>query len=395
MQKRIDDFAQELGVPAEELLAACRELGFEVDSVATEVDVDAVKAAVASAAAAQPPEPAEPTEPTEPVPVNEVVAEPMPPVLEAQATTPMPSLLTPDTSTAPGPVTEVVAIDPERADSHRPLSRTLAIVASVILVVALGATYVLTRGPSRQSKYLDALKTAKLASTFTTPKAAVGNAKSVCTRLDNGKSAQGYRVDQIGVQFYCKQYLTGFKVIPTPQEQQVAYLKELQRRGVAGKFASDAAAVANAHRVCDALKAGGPQQGLPQDQAGVQVYCSDFLEGFKVLETKVIQGTFNIYESDPGGYFPSIASYNDLCEGADGYSDISSGTQVVVKNAAGTVLASTELGQGHGSDTLCTFSYSVTLTEGESTYTVSVGRRGELQYTWAQISSDGIHGSLS
>jgi hypothetical protein len=265
------------------------------------------------------------------------------------------------------------------------------LIAAVAAVTVLGgstAAYLATRGPSKSARYLDALTAVGVRSQFTTDRQALANATRVCADLDAGKPAVGYARDRVGVQNYCSDYLDGYKVIPTPEEQQTAYLDLLRSKGLAGKFSSDANALANARRVCDSLKNGGKQQGLAEDQIGVQVYCEEFLSGFHVLEHRTVTGSFTLIDSDPSYYFPAISSAGGTCWGSGGYSDISSGTEVYVKNAAGNVLAHTALGTGTGSGYLCRFTFSVDLTEGEDSYLFEVSHRGTLTYTFAELASD-------
>jgi hypothetical protein len=89
-------------------------------------------------------------------------------------------------------------------------------------------------------------------------------------------------------------------------------------------------------------------------------------------------------------YVSSIESDGTKCHGVHGYSDVGSGTQVMVKNGKGEILATTALGEGHGDDVKCTFSFSFPITEGQDRYVVSVGRRGEFSYSFEQLRRGGI-----
>jgi hypothetical protein len=51
----------------------------------------------------------------------------------------------------------------------------------------------------------------------------------------------------------------------------------------------------------------------------------------------------------------------------------------------GDMRASTSLGEGHGDDVTCTFSFSLPVTEGEDRYVVSVSHRGEFSYSFDQM----------
>jgi Protein of unknown function (DUF732) len=168
------------------------------------------------------------------------------------------------------------------------------------------------------------------------------------------------------------------------------YLAALRQSGLAGQFASDANAIAHGKQVCRTLGEGGPQQGLPVDKVAVNAYCPQFSKGFHVLETATITGTFTLADNSPDAYYPTITNNGSTCSGADGWSDIHPGTQLFVKNSKGDIVATTELEQGTGNRFVCRLPFSFEITEGEDHYIVSVGRRGEVSYTFTQLKNDGV-----
>ena len=107
-----------------------------------------------------------------------------------------------------------------------------------------------------------------------------------------------------------------------------------------------------------------------------------------VLEHRTIKGTMTLMDSSPSIYYSPITAYGGTCWGSGGYSDIGPGTEVYVKNSAGTALGHTPLGTGIGTGSLCIFTFSVDLTEGEDTYLFEVSHRGQLTYTWTQLAND-------
>jgi hypothetical protein len=168
-----------------------------------------------------------------------------------------------------------------------------------------------------------------------------------------------------------------------------AYLSALKDAGLADGFNSDANALAHGRQVCRQLDEGGPQQGLPADKYAVDAFCPRFSEGFHVLETAKASGTFVLIDTSKE-YLSSIESDDGKCHGVHGYSDIGSGTQVMVKNGKGEILASASLGEGHGDDVNCKFAFSFPITEGQDRYVVSVGHRGEFSYTFEQLQRGGV-----
>ena len=270
---------------------------------------------------------------------------------------------------------------------------TLSIVAAVALVVVLVGTlgaWLLLRGESRQTRYLATLDEQGLTSQFANEAAALANARRVSASLEDGGPTEGYARDLVAVEIYCDDFLGDFRVVPTPEEQRSAYLGALDSEGLAGRFASDEQAVAHAENFCEGLASGAPQQGMPEDRIAVQVYCGKFLGGFKVLRTETISGSFTLLDSSPSIYYPAITSYGGVCFGSGGFSDISAGTAVIVRNDKGDLLTQTSLATGSGSPTNCKFTFNFEVTEGEGSYVVSVSKRGELSFSFADLSARGV-----
>ena len=167
------------------------------------------------------------------------------------------------------------------------------------------------------------------------------------------------------------------------------YLSALKDSGFADGFNSDANALAHGKQVCKQLDNGGPQQGLAADKLAVDAFCPRFSEGFHVLETATASATFVLIETSKE-YVSSIASDGTKCQGTRGYSDIGSGTQVTMKNGKGEILAATSLGEGHGDEVNCRFSFNFPITEGQDRYVVSVGHRGEFSYSFEQLRRGGV-----
>ncbi|KBL66533.1 membrane protein [Mycobacterium tuberculosis UG-D] len=133
------------------------------------------------------------------------------------------------------------------------------------------------------------------------------------------------------------------------------YLAALRRSGLTGEFNSDANAIARGKQVCRQLQDGGEQQGMPVDQVAVQYYCPQFSDGFHILETITVTGSFTLKDESPNVYAPAITVSGSGCSGSAGYADIDRGTQVTVKNGQGDILATAFLQAGQGGRFLCTY----------------------------------------
>lgn len=83
---------------------------------------------------------------------------------------------------------------------------------------------------------------------------------------------------------------------------------------------------------------------------------------------------------------PEVAWTPTTCEGTGGYSDIRAGTDVVVKNGTGTIIGTAALvaDPERSGTTRCTYTFAVPVKDAEF-YAVSVGRRGELTYSKAEM----------
>ena len=168
------------------------------------------------------------------------------------------------------------------------------------------------------------------------------------------------------------------------------YLAALRQSGLSGEFNSDANAVAHGKQVCRQMEDGAKQQGMPVDQVAVRYYCPQFGDGFHVLETITVTGSFVLKDDAPSTYSPGITVSGSSCSGAGGYSDIDAGTQVTVKNGKGDILTTTFLESGEGGRFLCTFRFSFDITEGEDRYVVSVSDRGDMSYSFGNLKSNGV-----
>ena len=100
-----------------------------------------------------------------------------------------------------------------------------------------------------------------------------------------------------------------------------------------------------------------------------------------------ITGTFELnggtYASGPG------------CQGKGGYSDISPGAQVTLKNGAGAILATTQLGTGTGANLSCDFKFAFANVPEVPFYSVEIARRGAVTNSLADMKANGWTFGLS
>lgn len=251
-----------------------------------------------------------------------------------------------------------------------------------VLVVVVGlVTWLLI--PKQDDLYFDALTKGGFEQAYATKEIAVVQAKALCAGLQAGEKPVGFDYQKVGVDFYCSDFSEIYEVIPTPQQQQEMLVTALRDAGLGGLYPSEAAAVAAAQAVCTDLKNGGENQGVEASFIGVEIYCSEFSSGFRVLKEINVVGKFVI--DDDSYWLDLIYASNGKCTGGGAYDDIYEGTRVVVRNGEGEKLTETALMEGRGNNSRCTFKIEFTVLEGEDSYEVEVGRRGSLSYTESEL----------
>lgn len=96
-----------------------------------------------------------------------------------------------------------------------------------------------------------------------------------------------------------------------------------------------------------------------------------------------LAGTFTLIDS-------GIRGSDDNCFGSGGYDDIQAGVSVTVRDGGGSLLATGRLGPGVRQELVtCTFEFEVPSLPMSDFYSVEVGRRGELSYSFDELDSMG------
>jgi hypothetical protein len=106
-------------------------------------------------------------------------------------------------------------------------------------------------------------------------------------------------------------------------------------------------------------------------------------------QTHDVAGTFELYD-DRFLYQADGSS----CSGSGGYGDIRAGIPVTVRDASGTLLASSSLRGGEVEGLRCVFTFELTDVDRSDFYTFEVGRRGELTYSNSELAANGWHVDL-
>jgi hypothetical protein len=98
------------------------------------------------------------------------------------------------------------------------------------------------------------------------------------------------------------------------------------------------------------------------------------------------EGTMSVADSDT--YSEGYAPDSDQCatDGLDGYDDVVTGTQVVVRDDAGNTVAVGDLNGAKATDVGCDYIFHLSdVPAGKKFYEVEVGSRGGVQYTEEEL----------
>lgn len=85
---------------------------------------------------------------------------------------------------------------------------------------------------------------------------------------------------------------------------------------------------------------------------------------------------------------PAAEAADDApCEGDSGYSDISQGTDVVVRDSNNKRVGLGRLGVGHGAGDTCVFTFHVNVDNPDDLLSVEVAHRGDVSFKRAEATS--------
>ena len=92
----------------------------------------------------------------------------------------------------------------------------------------------------------------------------------------------------------------------------------------------------------------------------------------------------------------SITAIDSFCQGTGGYSDLSAGASVILRDENDTILASTSLDPGSGSKSRCSFSFTLPdVSDTAKFYAITISHRGTLSYSHDKMVALGWVLSLS
>jgi hypothetical protein len=100
--------------------------------------------------------------------------------------------------------------------------------------------------------------------------------------------------------------------------------------------------------------------------------------------THQVAGTFVL--TDTSIYSKGITAYGTICEGTGGYSDLSAGVSVILKDENDKTIAATSLGTGTGNSLICTFHFTLPDVPDNATfYNIQISHRGTVSFSHADM----------
>jgi hypothetical protein len=104
--------------------------------------------------------------------------------------------------------------------------------------------------------------------------------------------------------------------------------------------------------------------------------------------THQVAGTFVV--TDTSIYASGITAFGSTCEGSGGYSDLSAGVSVILKDENDKTISATSLGEGTGNSTVCTFKFTLADVPDNATfYNIQISHRGTVSFSHADMVKSG------
>lgn len=101
-----------------------------------------------------------------------------------------------------------------------------------------------------------------------------------------------------------------------------------------------------------------------------------------------VAGTFVL--TDTSIYSSGITAFGSTCEGSGGYSDLSAGVSVILKDENDKTIAATSLGAGTGNAVVCTFHFTLSDVPDNATfYNIQISHRGTVSFSHADMVKNG------
>jgi serine/threonine-protein kinase len=110
--------------------------------------------------------------------------------------------------------------------------------------------------------------------------------------------------------------------------------------------------------------------------------------------THQVAGTFVLTDTDTNS--SGITTFGSTCEGSGGYSDLSAGVSVILKDENDKTIATTSLGEGTGNSAVCTFHFTLADVPDNATfYNTQISHRGTVSFSHADMVKNGWTVELS
>ena len=232
---------------------------------------------------------------------------------------------------------------------------------------------------------IERLKEEDLLRKFKSETIAVSSSKEFCKSLE-GKPInliRGPEEYKVSVEILCPEFLTNFKIFSNED----LYVERLQQNNLLDDFAAPRQAINLAYEKCNAIDEGEEPKGNLAEQIGVEIFCPEYTDSFRILRVINVDGQFELNSSYSSYSGYSIGGSDSNCYGTGGYSDIKRSMNIVLKNSKGVTLyraVVTKVSRELRSQCVFYFTF-YDVVEGEDVYIFEVSNRGELTYTFDRL----------
>lgn len=191
-----------------------------------------------------------------------------------------------------------------------------------------------------------------------------------------------------------------FLIIISCSNTDSQYIDALKDNDFFSEYAGETQAITLAQKKCESINNGASNSGPNYEKIGIEYYCPEYLETFRVLEIGFpYVGIKIVLAPEPYDFDFPIQGPTSSCSGTGGYRDINENLDITLNDADGKRVAKAnhvyslgnhldELGDGYVDELFrCELLFEFTNIDEVDTgyYTLILDDRGEAEYTWSEF----------
>ena len=184
------------------------------------------------------------------------------------------------------------------------------------------------------------------------------------------------------------------------------YINALKDKNFFNEYAGETQAITLAQKKCESINNGASNSGPNYEKIGIEYYCPEYLETYRVLELGFPYVSVKIILApEPYNFDFPIEGSISSCFGTGGYRDINKNLNITLEDADGKRVAKAnhryslgnhldELGDGYVDELFrCELLFEFTDFDEVDTdyYTLILDDRGEEEYTWIEFTRNLNH----